>query len=698
MATRDQPTFDYIVVGSGAGGGPVAANLAGAGFEVLLLEAGSYYKSLNYAVPGFHGQSTQDPNLRWDFWVRHYKDDAQQEKDSKYYLEYPKPKGPDDPTPRERVDGVLYPRCGTLGGCTAHNAMITVYPHNSDWEEMARIARTYDPADSSWDPDNMRGYFERIERCGYIAPTDPDLARWRHGASGYLGTSVADLALLLGDLQLLKIVVGAVDETLLELALDSLGGGLDSLGDGLERLVQLLTEIPNLTDLFNVLIGVKDPARLKSLAAILVKLLDPNRYPVTLGRKEGAYLIPLAVSNGLRNGSRERILQVQRQFPGNLTIKTDALVTKILLEGNRAVGVEYVEGQRLYEAAPAPESNKPRNPAGPPVQIRARREVIISGGTFNTPQLLMLSGIGPKEDLVQLGFPDEVLIDRPAVGRYLQDRYEVAVISQSPQDFAILDGLRFRLPREGEAPDSALQMWEASRTGIYSTNGAVVAIIRRSSPELEDPDLFIFGLPASFKGYYPAYADVLEEAHNEFTWAILKAHTKNKGGRVSLRSTEPTERPVINFHYFEEGTDQEDADLRAVVEGVKFVRAFTGKRGLKSRLLVRKEVQPEPSIDKDEEIAQWVKNEAWGHHACGTCRIGPKGDVTESVLDSDFRVKGVEGLRVVDASVFPRIPGFFIVSSIYMIAEKASEAILRDAGRGLPDVDWRPLPDSTWEP
>ena len=81
-----------------------------------------------------------------------------------------------------------------------------------------------------------------------------------------------------------------------------------------------------------------------------------------------------------------------------------------------------------------------------------------------------------------------------------------------------------------------------------------------------------------------------------------------------------------------------------------------------------------------------MKNEAWGHHACGTCRIGPTGDTENAVLDTDFKVQGAEGLRVVDASVFPSIPGFFIVTSIYMIAEKASEGILRDAGRPLPDV------------
>ena len=227
---------------------------------------------------------------------------------------------------------------------------------------------------------------------------------------------------------------------------------------------------------------------------------------------------------------------------------------------------------------------------------------------------------------------------------------------------------------------------------------AIIAIVHKSDPTLADPDLFIFGLPVSFKGYFPQYADTLTERHDEFTWAILKAHTENTGGRVTLRSTDPLERPEVNFHYFGEGTDRAGKDLKAVVQGVKFVRSFAGEFDMQCSLLERKGATRKHDIRSDAEIEDWVKAEAWGHHASGTCRIGAKGDTTDSVLDTEFRVKGVSGLRVVDASIFPRIPGFFIASSIYMVAEKASESILRAAGRELPDVDWTPLPDSAWMP
>ena len=125
---------------------------------------------------------------------------------------------------------------------------------------------------------------------------------------------------------------------------------------------------------------------------------------------------------------------------------------------------------------------------------------------------------------------------------------------------------------------------------------------------------------------------------------------------------------------FEEGSDASGADLDAAVAGVKLAR------GLTHRLAAwgAQEIYPGPDVDTDDEIRQYVRDNAWGHHACGTCAIGPSGD-PNAVIDSQFRVRGVPGLRVVDASVFPRIPGYFIVTAVYMISEKAADVILADA-------------------
>jgi choline dehydrogenase len=142
-------------------------------------------------------------------------------------------------------------------------------------------------------------------------------------------------------------------------------------------------------------------------------------------------------------------------------------------------------------------------------------------------------------------------------------------------------------------------------------------------------------------------------------------------------------RPEINFKYFDEGSDPGGDDLAAMVEGVDFVRRLTSQLGVPARPLVDPRKNP-PDLGNWQQVADWIKQESWGHHACGTCRIGPKDNPDEAVLDADFKVRGVECLRVVDASVFPSIPGFFIVTPIYMIAEKASESILNAAGWEAP--------------
>jgi choline dehydrogenase-like flavoprotein len=156
------------------------------------------------------------------------------------------------------------------------------------------------------------------------------------------------------------------------------------------------------------------------------------------------------------------------------------------------------------------------------------------------------------------------------------------------------------------------------------------------------------------------------------TWAILKAHTQNRAGEVTLRSVDPRDTPLIDFNYFEEGSDAVGEDLDSVVAGIRFVRRLTAK--LKTDGLIAEEEQPGDALQTDEELKDYVRTTAWGHHASCTCPIGPR--EAGGVLGSDFRVHGTEGLRVVDASVFPHIPGFFIVSAVYMVAEKAADVIL----------------------
>ncbi len=223
--------------------------------------------------------------------------------------------------------------------------------------------------------------------------------------------------------------------------------------------------------------------------------------------------------------------------------------------------------------------------------------------------------------------------------------------------------------------DPLYAQWAKSRGGLYTSNGAVLAIAKRSSPKQRLPDLFVFALLGKFAGYCPGYSHRIEERHDYLTWAILKAHTRNTAGRVTLRSTDPRATPAVDFHYFDEGSDTDGEDLDAVVAGVEFVR---GLKGTFADAVAEEEI-PGASIVSTDDIRNFVKDSAWGHHASSTCKIGPRPD--GGVLDSNFRVYETQNLRVVDASVFPKIPGFFIVVPVYMIGEKASDVILADAKR-----------------
>jgi choline dehydrogenase-like flavoprotein len=365
-------------------------------------------------------------------------------------------------------------------------------------------------------------------------------------------------------------------------------------------------------------------------------------------------------------GPRERLLEVQERLgKKRLFIQTDALASKVLFDDKKnAIGVEFLQGHKLYRT-----HGEPSDP-GAKVQAYASKEVILCGGAFNTPQLLMLSGIGPQKQLDQWGIKPVYPLE--GVGKNLQDRYEVGVVHQLEKPWHSLEGATFT------TNDQPYQEWAKHRDGIYTTNGTILAVIKKSLADRTLPDLFCFGLVGNFHGYFPTYSKLFADPsqHDRLTWAILKAHTLNHNGEVTLKSADPRVAPQVNFHYFQEGSDTAGQDLQSVVEGIKFVRLLTANLPF-----VKAEELPGAAVQTDEQLREFVRNNAWGHHASCSCKIGDENQ--NGVLDSSFRVHGVHGLRVVDASIFPKIPGFFIVSSIYIAAEKAAEVIDRDKNSGV---------------
>ncbi|HEY1428866.1 MAG TPA: GMC family oxidoreductase N-terminal domain-containing protein, partial [Candidatus Tumulicola sp.] len=291
--------YDYVVVGSGAGGGTVAARLAESGATVAVIEAGGDPRECaggdparpdenclpcDYDVPAFHPLAAENDAMKWDFFVRHYSDADRR---------------------------TLYPRAGTLGGCTAHNAMIFVYPHNRDWQYIADLT-----GDSSWQPEAMRAYFQRVERCKYR----PD--QWlanvfganptRHGFGGWL------------DVELPRVEIDTA----------------------LEVYAPLWTEF--------AAEFAMDRNQLRSLRWISEAGLDPNDWRLIDENSTGLRSIPMSTSNHHRVGSRERLLDAASRAAGRLHIELDALATRVLFDDrNRAIGVEYRKGKDLYRAGRA---------------------------------------------------------------------------------------------------------------------------------------------------------------------------------------------------------------------------------------------------------------------------------------------------------------------------------------------------------
>ncbi|KAB2720510.1 choline dehydrogenase [Brucella intermedia] len=351
-------------------------------------------------------------------------------------------------------------------------------------------------------------------------------------------------------------------------------------------------------------------------------------------KQEGFGPMEQTIHNGRRWSAANAYLKPALKRPNVRLVK--GLARKIVLEGKRAVGVE-IEAGRTFST------------------VRARREVIIAASSINSPKLLMLSGIGPAAHLKDHGI--EVVADRPGVGQNLQDHLEVYIQQECTQPITLYSKLNlFSKARIGAE-------WLFFKTGDGATNHFESAAFVRSKAGVEYPDIQYHFLPVAIRYDGKAAA----QSHG-FQAHVGPMRSKSRGS-VTLRSANPREKPVIKFNYMSHEDDW--ADFRHCVRLTREIfgqAAFDPYRGA--------EIQPGAQVQSDDEIDNFIREHVESaFHPCGTCKMGALDDPM-AVVDAECKVIGVDGLRVADSSIFPRITNGNLNGPSIMVGEKASDHIL----------------------
>jgi choline dehydrogenase len=357
-------------------------------------------------------------------------------------------------------------------------------------------------------------------------------------------------------------------------------------------------------------------------------------------QQEGTGFYQFTASKGRRVSTARAYLKPAAKR-ANLRIITGAHASKILFSGTRAVGVEYLSANGTHS-------------------VHATREIVVSGGTFGSPQLLALSGLGPAQQLQALGV--QVLRDMPGVGAHLHDHFNTYLSFRCAQAVTFND-LALSLPRKLMAG----MRYALSRSGPLSNTGICAGAMIRSDERFENPDLQINMLAFSTADRRPG--GLVPHPFSAFT--ISPVHLRPEGrGSVTLNSADPRDPPRIQFEFL-----TSDYDRKAILYGMRFCREIARQPALKSFTV--EEVMPGATVESDEALLEDVRARAIAnYHPVGTCRMGHQVD---AVVDPRLRVHGISGLRVADASIMPQIIAGNTNAPSIMIGEKAAAMILDDA-------------------
>ncbi|WP_315796683.1 GMC family oxidoreductase [Bradyrhizobium sp. SZCCHNRI3043] len=361
--------------------------------------------------------------------------------------------------------------------------------------------------------------------------------------------------------------------------------------------------------------------------------------------QEGVSYVQRTIQNGRRVSSATAFLRPASKRP-NVEVRTHAHATGVVLEGKRAVGVRYHRGGR----------------GGVPVEVRARKEVILSGGAYNSPQLLQLSGIGAPELLQEHGI--EVCHALRSVGEGLQDHYAPRTVARV-KNIKTVNELARGLNLWGEA-----LKWAVTRRGILSLSPTMVYCFWHSGETAESSDLQLTFTPASYK---EGVQGQLEDEPG-MTVASWQQRPESRG-YVRLRSADPFDQPLIQTNYL-----TAELDRRVVVAGMKLARRLLASAPLAPYYAY--EDFPGPKVQSDDELLAAATQRATTtfHPGC-SCRMGPA-ESTWATVDDQLRVHGLQGLRVADASIMPRMISANLNAATLMIGDKAADLILGKAPVG----------------
>jgi choline dehydrogenase len=533
----DLETFDYIIVGAGSAGCPVAWALSeDPNISVLLLEAGPHANRFWINTPAGMARLYFNDKLNWNYHT--------------------------EPMHMLQNRKMYWPRGKTLGGSSAINGMIYIRGHSADFDSWKALGNP------GWGYGDVLPYFRKLEH-------------FERREDAYRGQ----------------------------------GGPL----------------------------WISDPvAKEKSsydFIASAERLGHAHLDDMNGAENDGVGFMQHTIKNGQRQSAYTAFVAPIKKRP-NLTVRTDCLVQRVLFEGRIATGIEVLCNGSIQHMA-------------------AAREVILSGGAINTPQLLMLSGVGPGQELQRHGIA--TVHESPGVGRNLQDHFYVHT------------GWRATAESSYNAHLSGLaKYWEGlkyllTRRGYLALGSSQVAAFVKSNAKEDRADLQISFRPMTFQ-YFPN-GTVAVEKKPGMGVSVYQLRPKTMG-EVTLRSPKATDKPVCSPHFL---TDADD--IAAMISGIRQIRQIMSTEPIASRVV--SEDIPGTGVVTDDDIFQFMQRTGnSAHHQGGTCKMGTD---AMSVVDERLRVRGVERLRVVDASVMPHLTSGNTNAPTIMIGVKGGDMIRQDA-------------------